>query len=331
MDAWRARGRRSAYPGGGNEIDSIAARWVAHLDRVGGSEADHSELREWLDADTRHRGAFVRAQAGWRMLDRDWQPSHQRAELLDDNQPAGLSRRMVIGGFSVTAVALAGLGLNVFPSKAEARIYTTNVGEIRRYRLDDGSTMTLDTQTRVEARMDGAERHVTLIAGGAFFEVVPGPRQPFLASSPEFRVACGNSSFSLATSPAPQVAVAAGQVELRRSRDFSRGPLRLERGMRAEVGRDGVTAISAVSPEEIARGLAWRHGGISLDGETVQEAAQLFNRYNSLKILVTDPALARQPIVGWFKVDQPNEFARAVTTAFGGHVRRGEDAIRIGS
>ena len=331
MDAWRARDRRPAHPGGENEADRIAARWVAHLDRVGGSETDHRELREWLDADTRHRGAFVRARAGWRMLDRDWQPGQRPADLLNDKQPARMSRRMVIGGFSVTAVALTGLALGGFPREAEARVYSTRVGEIRRYRLDDGSMMTLDTQTHVEARLNGEQRHVILVAGGAFFEVNPSPSLPFLASNAEFRVECRNSSFSLITAPAPQVTVATGQVELKRSRGFGRAPLRLERGMRAVVGRDGVTDISAVSPEEIARGLAWRQGGISLDGETVQQAAQLFNRYNALKIDVTDPGLARQPIVGWFRVDQPNEFARAVTSAFGGQIRRDKDEIRIGS
>src|SRR5688572_796460 len=53
-----------------DDIEDTAAEWVVRLDRGALSEAEQRELDSWLEASTRHRGAFVRAQAMWVDLDR---------------------------------------------------------------------------------------------------------------------------------------------------------------------------------------------------------------------------------------------------------------------
>ena len=53
-----------------DDIDETAARWVMRMDRGELGEAEQRELDVWLEADSRHRGAFVRAQAIWCDLDR---------------------------------------------------------------------------------------------------------------------------------------------------------------------------------------------------------------------------------------------------------------------
>src|SRR5687768_9001838 len=53
-----------------DDIEETAARWVMRLDGGVLPEAEQHELDAWLAADTRHLGAFVRAQATWVHLDR---------------------------------------------------------------------------------------------------------------------------------------------------------------------------------------------------------------------------------------------------------------------
>ena len=52
-----------------NPIDDIAADWVAREDRSTLTRAERARRDAWLDADVRHRGAHVRAQAVWLRAD----------------------------------------------------------------------------------------------------------------------------------------------------------------------------------------------------------------------------------------------------------------------
>ncbi|MDA5194997.1 FecR family protein [Govanella unica] len=207
--------------------------------------------------------------------------------------------------------------------------YSTTVGEVRRYRLPDGTMMTLDTDSRVETLIEPSRREVKVVAGGAFFEVDPHSTASFLVTDAEFRVQAAAASFFISTAPEHRVFVTSGHVDLGRVSQGNNDAYRLERGKLASLGRDGTTRVSKFSDDLIARNLAWREGGISLDGETVLEAAQLFNRYNRRQISVADVGLANEEIVGWFDIDQPETFAQAVASAFNGAVLDRENLLQI--
>ncbi|MBL8272155.1 FecR/PupR family sigma factor regulator, partial [Steroidobacter sp.] len=51
-------------------IESEAAQWAVRLSDKPLSDAEQSELDEWLAADIRHGGALLRAQAAWDDVDR---------------------------------------------------------------------------------------------------------------------------------------------------------------------------------------------------------------------------------------------------------------------
>jgi transmembrane sensor len=188
--------------------------------------------------------------------------------------------------------------------------------------------MTLDTNTRVETRISASRREVRIISGGAFFDVAPRPDLPFVVTDNHFRVDAGQASFFVGTTPRPQVIVAAGDLDLRSAAENGMvhrlGPGKF--AYRAPNGRDIVTTVT---DDVIARRLAWREGGISLDGESVFEAAARFNRYNDRQIVIDDASLARQEVVGWFKIDQPDLFAQTVASAFRGEVSSDGKVIKI--
>jgi transmembrane sensor len=85
-----------------------------------------------------------------------------------------------------------------------------------------------------------------------------------------------------------------------------------------EVGGDARRA-----PIDITRNLAWRDGQIVLDGEAFAAAAAEFNRYNDRKIVIADGAMADEKLVGWFRTNEPESFARAAASSFGGKVTCG--------
>jgi transmembrane sensor len=103
---------------------------------------------------------------------------------------------------------------------------------------------------------------------------------------------------------------------------------RLSAGSRIILA-SAVSPTVADSPSEIERNLAWRNGEIALDGESLEQAARLFNRYNSRQIVIEDPVLARERFVGLFQTNEPESFAAAVAATLGAAVRDDDAVIRI--
>jgi transmembrane sensor len=61
--------------------------------------------------------------------------------------------------------------------------YSTGVGEQRSIVLNDGSTVELNSRSRVRVRFSDAERDIDLIEGQALFHVAKNPQRPFIVSA----------------------------------------------------------------------------------------------------------------------------------------------------
>lgn len=302
---------------------------MTHIDRHGGDESAYPELQRWLQADPKHRGAFLRASAAWSMLNSAHGMAPGRYESGPPPRARLMSRRAVAAGLSACALA-GGVLWGRLGSEARASTLSSGLGEVRRFDLDDGSTLVLDTSTRVDVLMTGDRREARLIAGAAWFDIVAQPDHPFVVSSDDLRVHAADTAFSFNLAPRPQIIVTRGTLNLFRASGGKRNSYALGRGARATLQEDDITRIDNLSDEAIARALAWRERGISLDGESVADAVQQFNRYNERKLVVEDAAVGTQPVVGWFAINQPQAFAEVVALSFGGEVIQGEEGtIRI--
>ena len=58
-------------------------------------------------------------------------------------------------------------------------------------------------------------------------------------------------------------------------------------------------------------------------------AAAEFNRYNARKIVIADEAMGEEKLVGWFRTNEPESFARAAASSFGGKVSVRGDVILV--
>jgi transmembrane sensor len=75
------------------------------------------------------------------------------------------------------------------------------------------------------------------------------------------------------------------------------------------------------------RSLAWREGQIALDGDTLGEAVEEFNRYNHRQLVVANPELAQAKLVGWFWLDDPDSFAGAAARTLGAEIKLRDNQI----
>jgi transmembrane sensor len=304
-----------------NAIDKAAVAWVSRLDRGGDDPDLAAEWEAWIHADRRHLGAYVRAEAAWRVMDRV-------SQLPEDAQRStpGPSRRMMIGaGLSAAAAAVAA-GAVVTPHRRKS-VYVTAPREIRRVQLADGSIAAINSETEIEVALGRKARRVKLLRGDAWFQVAKDPDRPFLVESGNMTVRAVGTAFSVRRGEQrTDVLVDEGVVELR-PHDRSVGPARLAAGSRAVLAADGRLRTEALARADVDGALAWREAQIALNGHTLQQAAETFNRYNRRKLVISDPALAEETVIGWFRMDDPASFAEVAAEALNAQVDARPDRI----
>ena len=304
------------------EIDDEAADWAA---RVDGRELDadqHPELQVWLAGDARRAGAFLRAQAAISFLDR----GRALAGVDQAIEPKSPSRRGLLTGVG-GALAASLAGGAVFLTSRHQRL-DTQLGEIRRVPLADGSLVAINTTTALDVTMKPKSRQILLRRGEAWFQVAKDADRPFVVSAGLVRVRAVGTAFSVRRDgDGVNVMVTEGVVET--WVEGQAGPRqRLAAGNRIQLV--GYTApVVAESPSEIERSLAWRNGEIALDGESLGDAAGQFNRYNSRQIVIDDADLARERFVGLFRTNEPESFAAAVAATIGATVSEDDKIIRL--
>lgn len=318
-------------------IDAAAAAWVAREDRAPLTSDEETALNAWLHADARNAGALLRARAvalkseSACALGAAYDPADFGAAT-----PTPSRRRLLAwgGGLAASVAGVTAVGVALHAPKAHA----TDRGEVRLVPLDDGSTVVLNTATRVTVRYDGDHREVRLVEGEADFNVVADPRRPFVVQADGRRfVATSGGGFRVRKlKDAPlDILVHQGRVELVPQRADDGRPVVLGTNtrlllLRAASGADAPSMPQPVEPGAVTRDLAWRDGKIAFQGETLAQAAAAFARYSDIRVVIDDPALAREPVTGLFAANDPVGFGRAVAGVFGVAVAERDGAVIVG-
>lgn len=311
-----------------HEIDRIAVEWAAR--RCNGLSAkETATLDAWLEADPRHLGAYMRAEAVLARLD---QMGAAGADALRLDQPAApfARRRTVLTGAAAAGLAIVAVGGLALYDMLGDETYSTNVGETREVVLSDGSVVTLNTNTRIAVRYTRSLRKITLAQGEALFDVTKNRRRPFIVLAHDTQVRAVGTSFTvkLVTPQTVQVLVREGVIEIQRPDVPEAAPVRLAANNLALAPDKAPISTAAVRTEQITRTLAWRQGRIALDNETLGDAAQEFGRYSDVQIHV-EPGLENQTVTGLFVSTDPVGFAHAAALSLNLRVTVGNREVMI--
>jgi transmembrane sensor len=323
---------------GARAVDAAAADWLAARDGQGWTPERQQALDDWLAQSTTHLVAFLRLEAAWTRSDR-LQALQGSTRTLDDTPlPRSASSfwshrvtRWGAGAAAALGLALS-IGLSepggVWPWHA-GESHVTAVGERAVVALTDGSSLTLNTDTRLRTEVDARERRVWLDSGEAYFDIAHDAQRPFVIHAGAQRVTVIGTRFSL-------------------RRDGDRLRVRVVEGRVQVDGQSGASAILAAAdvadvsgaarsslklahetPEAVAGGLAWMQGKLQLDGMTLAQAAAEFNRYNRRTLRIENERAAQTRIDGTFDVNNVDGFARLLRAGFGLKVEERENEIVI--
>jgi transmembrane sensor len=335
--------------------DFAAAEWAVRLNARALTAQEQTELDQWLDADTRHRGALLRARAVWADLDRlsalagptplssrgdgdgnsvsgsvppeIIEPLHSPPPLLEDRQPYRNRRRFVASGVAALFLGAAG----TWWIDRRDQTYVSKLGQIRRVKLSDGSRMVLNTASEATVRFDKARREIELATGEGLFQVAKDPTRPFVVRAGFVSVRAVGTVFAVRTADQRvDVTVTEGVVELVDNSASGGGVIRrVAANERATVMETSQVQVQSMPHAEAERRLAWRDGMLDFAGESLTTAVEEINRHNHRQIVVDDPALASRPVVGMFRANDPDNFAATVATALGVESIDRDDAIHL--
>jgi transmembrane sensor len=184
-------------------------------------------------------------------------------------------------------------------------------------RLSDGSRMELNTNTRVRTDVTAARRIVTLDSGEAYFDVVHDAARPFVVYAGNRRITDLGTKFSVfRNGDDVRVTVQEGRVKVDvLDRPAVDAPVVAEAG-HTVMAKGSETLVFAKPDTGISSDLAWRSGMLVFNQQTLADAAEQFNRYNSRKIVVEGKA-RRIRIGGSFKADNVDVFVLLLHRGFG--------------
>jgi transmembrane sensor len=214
-------------------------------------------------------------------------------------------------------------------SAADTRSYATVIGQKQEVRLSDGTRLELNTNTRVHASVTATRRTVTLDEGEAYFDVVHDASRPFTVYAGNRRITDLGTKFSVfRNGDDVRVTVREGRVKVEILGQLTGGaPVTTEAGHQL-VTKGNETLLLTKPDADIANELSWRSGMLVFDQQTLAEAAEQFNRYNSRQIFVEGSA-RKIRIGGSFKADNVDVFVLLLHRGFGLSVSNQGDRILV--
>ncbi|WP_121119965.1 FecR family protein [Croceibacterium ferulae] len=305
-----------------------ATGWAARMDAGPLAEEDRLRLDQWLAADPLNKGALLQAQAMLCLIyeapDRPApqveEPAAEEAAEADD--PPGRQRWWVAGlsGMAVAAAAVAAALALLLPGTTVGSVHSSQTGEVRRIALEDGSRAIINTASLIETTTDNRVRVVKLSQGEAWFNVAKDRERPFTVEAGPIRVMATGTAFAVRRdAQSATVTVTEGRVEIWNEAE----PHRL---IAANAGQSTTMPFAprlfSTARLRSAResALAWRDGDIVLEEMPLKQAVDEFNRYNIRKIVIASSQIGAKTMVGYFRVNQPEQFAEAAAQLSGAHV-----------
>lgn len=330
----------------GRKIDEIASEWLVRRDSEAWSDADQRGFDAWLNESPLHRVAFLRIEHVWERASRlealgagarrgevppagqwNFSPFANAADIERHCDRRGIVHSGRVRAIAASFLLAAALGLawSVWPV---GPAYRTPVGGLAVVPMADGSTITLNTDSRIRVAMSEKERRVELERGEAFFDVAKDPGRPFVVDAGDQRVIAVGTQFSVRREGNEiRVVVTEGRVRVEpegREPVASREPL--SAGAVALANDAGVLLQQQALPEA-QEALSWRTGMLVFRDLTLTEAVAEFNRYNTRKIIIEDPGIATLRIAGSFRATNLDAFARLLERGYPLHAQYADDRI----
>jgi transmembrane sensor len=331
-----------------------AAAWLTRLQEAGADTSAGFEV--WLNADPEHAVAWQKVHEPWALIGEQAAAPEfvelRRAALSEARgQRRDRSRRFRGWGWPKVAVAAALLTVTIggllLWQYTQPLAFRTAAGERRTLTLNDGSTVTLDSQSEVKVRYGRSARELTLSKGQARFEVAHDVERPFSVLAGGEKVIATGTVFNVdllgsrvlvtlieghvvvlpqtPTSGAPDPSrsspstVSAHRLSAVMTRRTTRDPATFGsgRGVELNAGEQLIASpaeVLSIEPVNVERATAWAQGELVFDNEPLSSVVARINRYTTSRVDLADEATANLKISGVFHTGDLEGFVSTITS-----------------
>lgn len=303
-----------------------ASAWRLRIE-ADAAVSESESFQAWF-ADPANRQAYARACATWDTFE-DHLAAPQllaiRRDALARARRASFQqflpgRRRLAAIAAVFLLACAG-GIGAWRYAQLPAEYQTGIGERRVVMLEDGSRVSLDSNSSVSVRYTKSARLLVLERGRARFDVAHNVNRPFSVNAGSETVVAVGTTFDVEKlGPKVLVTLIEGRVVVKSTNGEVPQSLSTAapKPVTMTAGQQLVASVAArpvISPASLPVATAWETGRLILNDEPLGEAVERINRYTD-KPLAVDPAVANLRISGVFNAGDVNAFVDAITSYF---------------
>jgi transmembrane sensor len=233
------------------------------------------------------------------------------------------------------SMALIAMSAILYLQTFRAPTYAAAIGEQRSLTLADGSTVELNSRSKIVVRYSMQERRVELLQGQALFRVTKDAARPFIVKTGATLVRAVGTEFdvyqkredTVVTVVEGRVAILTSHAGVLTDHDgpaaaLGPRPSNLEFPAIA-AGQIGNILVAAgeqltVTPKRIqiaehpniASATAWTQRQLVFESASLADVADEFNRYNEKQLIVGDPRLETFHVSGVFSSTDPASLIR---------------------
>jgi transmembrane sensor len=332
----------SAKSGGDTPSKDDALSWAIKM-RGEMTKQLQEQFERWLAASPQHKQAYDRYS---RVISQAeiLKSSGQADEATTAKLVTRSSKRWMMVGAGVAAVIVFAItisaggtpipGSDVVLSAHAAEPLVTQRGEIRSFKLEDGSIATLDSNTRIEVSVSPDTRYVRVAHGRARLRVTDDVR-PFRLAAGQGIVSTNEGVVDVMISDDRQILVElisgkADLAEASRATSAAAAPKSLRTRTALQYRADDPQVHSTARPS-VNSSAEWPSGWVEHRSIPLDQLISEANRYASVPIIVEDRKLAKRDAAGRFKISDTEMFLTRIADLFDLTIHRRPDGIYLRS
>jgi len=257
---------------------------------------------------------------------------------ISHSRTGGRFRRWRLGAVAASLVVVAIAGW-IWLEGRLSPVYATALGEQRSLEFADGSTVALNSRSKIRVHFTDRERDVELLSGQALFHVAKDHTRPFIVKVGSTQVRAVGTEFDVYQKLTDTVVtVVEGRVAVLTKQPIAASgdaPIIAPAGQSGDstssaqvvppldAGRAGNIFVSAgeqltVKPDRLQKSshanvatvTAWTQRQLVFESASLAEVAEEFNRYNARQLVIADPGLDSFHISGVFSSTDPASLIR---------------------
>ena len=360
------------------QILEEATSWFVDFNDEQVDQAGREEFNAWLRRSPEHVRAFLQVSVFWEdagtlgkrpNLNLDSLVAAARAEhnvyplelAASERTPDAVStskqgedktaqeprrRKRAWLAIAASLLIVLGAGATTWYSIYGVSTYATAIGEQRSIVLEDGSSVELNSHSRIKVRFTKTQRFVDLVEGQAMFSVAKNPSRPFIVATGDTHVRAVGTRFDVYRKrTGTVVTVVEGRVAVANRQTTGAGAVEMPS---ATVEQDGpgvgpgetllaageqlmatALAIELPRPANIAVATAWTDQKLVFESTSLREVVEEFNRYNRQQLVIRDAELNDFHITGVFPSTDSGPIVEFLRQRFGVTLNTSRDQIEI--